>query len=361
MFFLNIDSLGVDIVDRRIIKSVKSIASNVNNPESTGDYDGICYIKTRRRGEYIFINHETDTNAKVSRITYRHGRCKKLEVWTDKPLQKLCSMYQTPWNTVLTNEEHAGGYVHELHPTDRTVCKTHKLLGKMKHEKTIYVPTNRPALYDFYTTCDDFKGGGVYKFAPKKYKDLSKGKLYGFTSTTAKAGDKVIRGMWTRIHDTEKATELDGLVLFKKIEGLTYNEYDNHIYFCVSAGTKPDGSIGLGYIYKLNPRTCKAKLVVNCDETNGKLANPDNIQSDRFGNLYICEGKHTTKNDPNRLVYIDSKTHGIKTLVQGTDETGEVTGIEFDKSTYDRFWLNWKNGTSNGQTYSELVEIHLRR
>jgi len=350
---------GMEIVDRSIVKSIRSIVSNLDRTDLVGAFDGICHVQTKRHREFLFVNHELDDSAKVSRITYKDGACKKIEYWNDNGLRTLCSMFTTPWNTILTNEEHPGGYVWELHPTDPTVCKKRPLLGKMKHEKTIYVPTNGPSRYDFYTTDDNRTGGGIFKFTPKRYTKLSKGRLYGFTSTTGKVGDAKIRGRWKRVHEPENATTLDGLVSFLKLEGLTYNTYDNHIYFCVSADNRHGG---LGYIYKLNPRTCTAKMVVNCNETNGALANPDNIGSDPFGNLYVCEGKKVTKGGvPNRLVYIDSKTHEIKTLLKGTDEKGEVTGIEFDKRNYARFWVNWKDGVKDGREYSELLEVHLEQ
>jgi len=349
----------VDIKSNKI-KSVKSILTNLFNNELDGDFDGICFIKKNNSDkEYLFLNHEIDdtsskiNNAKVTRITYKNSKCIKNEYWLTN-LKSLCSMFRTPWNTVLTNDED-DGYVYEFDPYDKNICLQHKKLGKMNHEKTIFAPCKKKYKYDFYTTSDNKNGGGIYKFTPDKYKNLSKGKLYGFSSLEGKSGDKIIKGEWKFIDDPENATKTEGIVQFIKIEGLTYNNYDGHIYFCVTS----DLNDGLGYIYKLNLETPVAELYLDCNKLNGKLGNPDNIASDKNGNLYICEGKKD-KSIPDRLIFVQLKTKKIETLLQGRDNYGEMTGVEFNND-YSTLFVNWKNGKLNNndddKKYSELFEV----
>lgn len=87
--------------------------------------------------------------------------------------------------------------------------------------------------------------------------------------------------------------------------------------------------------------------------------NPDNIASDNVGNLYICEGKFPdNKKCEDRLVRVNIKTKEIKTVVQGNDFDGEMTGVTLSPDG-KKIWCNWKNGTKNGVVYSELFELSL--
>ena len=358
---------SITIVDGTLVKSVKSIFTNYENIQKyNGDFDGICYIKTDSK-EYLFVNHEIDEDNKayVTRITYKHGKCIKHKCWRDK-LTALCSMFITPWNTFLTNEENItgdNGYVYELSPCNKHICKQHKSLGKMRHERTIFVPVGYKRGYDFYTTDDYVRGGGFYKYKPDRYKDLSSGRLYGFSSTGSKPGDEYIHGKWVLIKDPEKATTDKRVLKFVKIEGLTYNVSDQCIYLCVSSDNVPNPTIpnewGYGFIYKFDPVTCKMTLFLDCNDKNvvDKLRNPDNIVSDKQGNLYICEDKNVV-DTPNRLIRVNTIDKKIHTIVQGNDYDGEMTGVTVSPKG-DKIWCNWKNGKSAEKIYSELFEIKL--
>lgn len=348
----------VRIVDHKTVTGITSIVSTLTNKNVKGDFDGICYIKADDGDEYIFLNHEMP-DAEVSRIKYHKSKCDEITVWR-RGLHSLCSMFHTPWNTVLTNEECASGYVVELNPTDRLFCKKYPTLGNLYHEKTIHVPVDKSRKFDFYTTSDQNynggtnDGGGVFKYKPNVYGDLSNGRLYAFCSSD-EPGDRTIKGSWIRVKDTENASSFEGRVKFIKVEGITYNTYDKQIYFCVTTNTKR----GLGYIYRLNPETCVATKFLDCDCLGGALMNPDNIASDNVGNLYICEGKFPdNKKCEDRLVRVNIKTKEIKTVVQGNDFDGEMTGVTLSPDG-KKIWCNWKNGTKNGVVYSELFELSL--
>jgi secreted PhoX family phosphatase len=352
----------IDFINDRCVKRVKSIFTNIHNiTDTNGDFDGICYSNG-----FLFLNHEIDEDerASVTRITYRRGKCLHNEVWRDN-LRALCSMFITPWNTILTNEEHENGHVCELHPTDKTFFKKHDQLGRMRHERTIFVPVNNPRKYDFYTTDDYVKGGGFYKYEPDSYGDLSKGKLFGFSSSGSKPGDRRIRGEWALITDPEQATSDVRVLKFVKLEGLTYNVSDGCIYLCVSSDNVPNPTIpdewGYGFIYKFDPRNCEMKMFLDCNRRSvkGKLRNPDNIDSDKHGNLYICEDKNIVGSVPNRLVCVNVKDRrNIHTIVQGKDCYGEMTGVTVSPKG-DKIWCNWKNGKFDNKEYSELFEIKL--
>ena len=344
----------VTITNDSLVKSVHTLWSTYNQDGAIqAEFDGIAYVRCENE-EFLFVNHEIKTGS-VSRLTYKDGQVTSHTKWADG-LTKPCSIFKTPYNTLLTNEESYDdtnvntGYVYELNPTKQSAPIKIEGLGRLNHEKTIFVPNK--CKYEYYTTDDDRKGGCLYKYVPKHECDLTSGALYVFTSKST--GD-VMQGEWKLVKQPTHTKNNNDGVKFFKMEGLTYNVSDKHVYIC----TRTDATNGFGSIFRLNTKSCIMTKWLDCNDCNGKLINPDNMESDDKGNLYVCEHKDTeNKKCNNRLVRINIADKSIQTLVEGTDVYGEMTGIAFHPS-FTKLWCNWKNGKRNGETYSELFELEV--
>ena len=306
----------------------------------------------------------------VSRLTYKDGNIISGEIWKDN-LARPCSSHKTPWNTILTNEEYMSsdktvGFVYELDPFDKANYKRLTGLGRMWHENTLPVPDSSvPGGYYFLTTDDRSminQGGSLYKFIPNKPKDLSEGKLYVYQATIKDGWleDKVY-GDWFLIEDpiNIKENNTEGTPYYK-MEDLEYNKKDNCVYICV--GGMKDGN--LGGIYKFNPNDNSMERWLKCEDTKGKLINPDNIDIDNQGNIYIGEDKNSynrSKYGNNKLVKINYQTpNNIEILLTGNDRIGEVTGILLNPKQ-DKLWVNWQNGYNNNLGYfNEIIELNLK-
>lgn len=347
----------------------KDIYSNNFIPSN---FDGLTYIETGENKGYLFLNHELRyPNGGVSRLRYIDGKIVQAELWKNN-LARPCSSHKTPWNTILTNEEYMDtsgkfGYVYELDPNIKANFKKLEKLGRMWHENTLPVPDNSvPGGYYFLTTDDRSlinQGGSLYKFVPSNDKDLSEGQLYVY-QTTVKDGwlEEKINGEWFPIKDPNNIKKYNNEgTPYYKMEDLEYNTQDNCVYICV--GGMKDGN--LGGVYKFNPKDNTMERWIKCEKTNGKLINPDNIEIDLKGNIYIGEDKNIKNRKEygfNKLVKINYKNpYEIETILQGSDIYGEVTGVLISPNQ-EKLWVNWQSGYNRKiGRFNEIVEINLKK
>ncbi len=83
-----------------------------------------------------------------------------------------CAGGPTPWGTWLSCEEVEGGRVWECDPTGARRAVVHEAMGVFKHEAACVDPAEQVV----YLT-EDIGGGGLYRFTPTDYPDLSDGLL----------------------------------------------------------------------------------------------------------------------------------------------------------------------------------------
>ena len=334
-----------------------------------GDFDGLTFISTNGNNGYFFLNHERYPGGSVSRLTYQNGKIVKSEIWKGN-LARPCSNHKTPWNTILTNEEFMNsnkdlGYVYELDPYDKNNFKKLVGLGRMWHENTLPVPdTSVPGGYYFLTTDDRStikEGGSLYKFIPDREKDLTSGKLYVYQAKNQGSWlDNKVFGEWILIQDPTDIKKYNNQgTPYYKMEDLEYNVVDGCVYICV--GGMKDGN--LGGVYKFNPNDNSMERWLKCENTQGKLINPDNIEIDKQGNLYIGEDKRSSNISiygNNRLVKVKSDNpYNIDIILEGADNIGEVTGVLLSPDQ-TKLWVNWQHGYNSKLRYfNELVEINL--
>ena len=81
-----------------------------------------------------------------------------------------CSGGGTPWGTWLSCEEIEDGTVWECDPTGRRKGVVHPAMGVFKHEAAAVDPRARCV----YMT-EDLIDGGLYRFTPERWRDLSRG------------------------------------------------------------------------------------------------------------------------------------------------------------------------------------------
>lgn len=155
-------------------------------------------IKKKYGGSAVSV---VDLKNKTSRILFR-----------DVKFNKLDGIRWTPWNTILVAEEVKGGRLFEV-TLNKDMVSTASVdfrpaLGLLAHEGievdadgNVYVVDEHRGLS---RGCKNLRpcGGGVYKFVPVKYGDLTKGSLYVLKVT---GPDGTGQGEWVGPIDPAKA------------------------------------------------------------------------------------------------------------------------------------------------------------
>jgi len=203
-----------------------------------------------------------------------------------------CGGGPTPWGTWLTCEEFDGGHVYECWPLGDRPAVVRPAMGAFQHEAAAVDPVERRV----YMT-EDKSDGGLYRFTPAAYPDLSAGLL---EIAVADGG----RLAWAEVPDPSGAAanptrhQVPGTARFRGGEGIWCDS--GVVYF----STKGDDSL-----WAYDTRTSEIERIYD-PATSGTadfLTGPDNLTVHRSGDLFVCEDNGDSEFDvvmvtPDRIV-----------------------------------------------------------
>ncbi|MDA0185752.1 PhoX family protein [Solirubrobacter phytolaccae] len=233
-----------------------------------------------------------------------------------------CAGGATPWGTWLSCEEVDKGSVWECDPTGARAAVEHQAMGVFKHEAACV----DPLLQQIYLS-EDISGGGLYRYTPTAYPDLSEGLL-----EIACGGPQVV---WKPVPDprftgaTACKDQVADSIKFGRGEGLWYDA--GRVYLA----TTSDETI---HVY--DTRAGTLEVLYNADNAPGTpLRGVDNLHVSRSGDLFVAEDSYDNDPDamdiclitPDKQVARFLKLTGDAHFLPG-ELASETVGITFDPS-----------------------------
>jgi len=227
-----------------------------------------------------------------------------------------CSGGGTPWGTWLSCEEVMGGLVWECDPAGRRRALSRPAMGVFKHEAAAVDPHGRR----IYLT-EDLMDGGLYRFTPTRWHDLSDGLL---EIATVGRGGAV---SWREVPDpgarrVDTRRQVRGSTRFKRADGIWHD--DGLVY----VSTTGDSRV---YAYDVARERIEVIYDALAPGEPAPLMRVDQLTANHAGEVFVCEDIATNEID---IGLIDRAGRVSKFLsVTGPDHVGsELTGVTFDPS-----------------------------
>jgi secreted PhoX family phosphatase len=227
-----------------------------------------------------------------------------------------CSGGGTPWGTWLSCEEVMGGLVWECDPSGKRRALSRPAMGTFKHEAAAVDPQGKRV----YLT-EDLMDGGVYRFTPARWHDMSDGLL---EIATVSSGGAVT---WSEVPDpaARRAATRDqvrGSTRFMRAEGIWH---DNGTVYISTTG---DHRV---HAYDIARERMEVIYDGLAPSKPTPLLRVDQLTASRAGEVFVCEDIATDEID---IGLIDREGRVSKFLsATGPDHVGsELTGVTFDPS-----------------------------
>jgi len=316
----------------------------------------------KHTGRYLYRTHEVRPDASnlaaftggaVSVVDLKTGKAKLLVQRAD--WEAIDGIVWTPWNTMLVGEETGSalladpelpnakhGLVYEISLRDHTKVKSvdlRPMIGSMAHEGieldgdgNVYV-------------IDEYAEGGIYKFVPEVYGDLSKGDLYVLMLDTATA-DKTGPASWVKLD--RDAVQISARDAAAAVGATTYGRPEdlerigNTLYVAITSEHRVL-AITLG-------DTPVVSTFVDgsmADTANATFRKVDNLASGPDGRLWMVED-----NKPSDIWVADADTNldgasdQVRLFASFNDGAAEGTGIYFGNDPHTLF-VNVQHSADN--------------
>jgi secreted PhoX family phosphatase len=236
-----------------------------------------------------------------------------------------CAGGATPWGTWLSCEETSTGRVWETDPAGVHPAVVRPRLGTFKHEAAA-VDRNRRRIY----LTEDESDGGLYRFVPTRWHDLSAGTLQVMTQSGGTLG-------WATIPDPDGSStptrdQVSTMKVFDGGEGAWYDR--GKVYFT----TKGDNRV-----WTYDPAANRLTVIYD-DSTSPQpfLRGVDNVTVSRSGDVYVAE------DGGNMELVVLSREGDVAPFLRLGVSGSEITGPAFDPSGTRLYFSSQDNP---GRTY----------
>lgn len=308
----------------------------------------------RQAGRFMYTTHEVRGNSIGGAVTVQDLHTGEVfNLAQDPSYDALDGIIWTPWKTLLFAEETTGGRLFEIKLNKDMVSGTvidRPAVGRLAHEGIEIDKQGNVYVVDEFRGEQSGFGGGVYKFVPNRYGDLSSGDLYVLSTSEA---DGTGQGQWVGPIDPATARQSG-----TDAGGHGYNRPEDleiigdTLYVAVTEGPR-NGTSDQQYDGRVLAVNLKTMMVTNFvvpgdaegvtpEESSVATGfdNPDNLAKSPDGRLIIVEDNVPSDiwfaTDENR----DGVADKMELFASLKDNSAEGTGIYFSPLNRDVLYVN---------------------
>jgi uncharacterized protein len=226
-----------------------------------------------------------------------------------------CSGGGTPWGTWLSCEEVEDGRVWECDPSGRRRAVPHSAMGIFKHEAAA-VDQRRRRVY----LTEDLIDGGLYRYTPARWPDLSAGQLE--IARVANGG----RVDWVEVPDPlarrqRTRRQVPGSTRFERGEGIWLD--GDTLYVATTADHR---------VHAYDVRRGRIEVIYDgLASRSAPLLRVDQLTVSRAGEAFVCEDIATDEIDMG-VITPDRRVAKFLSVTGPKHRGSELTGVTFDPS-----------------------------
>jgi uncharacterized protein len=233
-----------------------------------------------------------------------------------------CSGGATPWGSWLSCEEVEEGRVWECDPGGRRPAVAHDAMGIFKHEAAAVDARARQV----YLT-EDLVDGGLYRYTPSRWPDLSRGRL-----EIARVQGEAVE--WVQVPDPMARRErtrrqVKGALQLKRGEGIWLD--GRTLYVTTTADHR---------VHAYDTRRERITVIYDgLASRSAPLLRVDQMAGSPLGEIFVCEDIATEEIDMG-VIDRDRRVSRFLSVTGPQHDRSELTGVTFDPSGRRMFFAS---------------------